>query len=81
MIICVSTSLIFSLLYYIIRLFDVWIGFESLFLTAVCYTAPFRGCVFLLDSVVCLIAITILGKKTKRKESDCFGLRLVFAVW
>jgi hypothetical protein len=73
MIICASTSLFFSWLYYIIHLFEVWIGFESLFLTAVCYTAPFRGCVLLLDSVLYLIAITILGKQTKRMESDYFG--------
>ena len=84
MIIGVSTTLFFSWLCYIISLFEVWIVFGSLFLVAVCSTVLFPGCGLLLDPVVCLIVITILSLRTKRKTVtvlDFCDLRLALAVW
>ena len=53
MIIGVSTTLFFSWLCYIIRLFKDWIDFGSLCLVAVCFTVSFPRCGLLLNLVVC----------------------------
>ena len=74
MILGVSTTLCFSWLYYIISLFEVWIGFRSKFFVVISSTVSLLICGLLLISVVSLSAITILGIQTNRKESDSFGL-------